>query len=87
MMYRCILIKNVNSVIGGDSTQMQSDLDDFVNNYMASANKVDFVNIDIFKSIDWTGFKGLIDGVSVTWSDVVYTEDPRCYAIYVDITG
>lgn len=79
ILYRCVL---------GDS-----DKDDFISNYSIKATFVDDIVINENTAIvnkDYSEFKKLIDGDSITWDMVLYSVDRditglELYTLYLEL--
>ena len=85
-LHKSALFKITDNVANIDPTQNNTDKTDFETNFKAQAKQVDSLIIaettfEVNKT--YAQFKAIIDGVTITWADVKYTETEGGYRLYL----
>lgn len=85
-LHKSALFKVTDNVANIDAAQNNADKVDFETNFKAQAKQVDSLIIaettfEVNKT--YAQFKAIIDGVTITWADVKYTETEGGYRLYL----
>lgn len=85
-LHKTALFKITNNVAGIDLADNDSAKADFETNYKLQAKKVESLIIaettfEVEKTYEQ--LKALIDGVTITWADIKYTETEGGYRLYL----
>lgn len=85
-LHKTALFKITNNVAGIDFADNDSAKADFETNYKSQAKKVESLIIaettfEVEKTYEQ--LKALIDGVTITWADIKYTETEGGYRLYL----
>lgn len=80
------MFKVTDNVASIDIAQNNADKTDFETNFKSQAKQVDSLIIaettfEVNKT--YAQFKAIIDGVTITWADVKYTETEGGYRLYL----
>ena len=85
-LHKSALFKNTDNVASIDAVQNDADKTDFESNFKSQAKNIDTLIIaettfEVNKT--YAEFKSIVDGVTVTWADVKYTETEGGYRLYI----
>lgn len=85
-LHKSALFKVTDNVASIDIAQNNADKTDFETNFKSQAKQVDSLIIaettfEVNKT--YAQFKAIIDGVTITWADVKYTETEGGYRLYL----
>ena len=85
-LHKSALFKVTDNVASIDIAQNDADKADFETNFKSQAKQVDSLIIaettfEVNKT--YAQFKVVIDGVTITWADVKYTETEGGYRLYL----
>ncbi len=85
-LHKSALFKLTDNVASIDATQNNADKTDFESNFKSQAKNIDSLTIaettfEVNKT--YAQFKAIIDGVTITWADVKYTETEGGYRLYL----
>jgi len=85
-LHKAAIFKLTENVIGIDVGQNDLDKEDFETNYKFLAKKIDSLIIaettfEVEKK--YTQLKALVDGVTITWTDIKYIETDEGYKLYL----
>jgi len=85
-IYDCTILKDPTNVTGYDLTAEAENKTDYETNYKSQTVKVDSLTVsETSFEIDktWSQFKGLIDGVTLTWADVRQSIVGKIYELHL----
>lgn len=85
-LHKCIVFKITDNVVEVDVAQNSLDKADFETNFKAIAKKIDslFIAETTFEVIKtYAQFKAIVDGATITWAEVKYTENDGGYRLYL----
>lgn len=85
-LHKSALFKITDNVANIDAAQNNADKVDFETNFKSQAKNIDSLIIaettfEVNKT--YAQFKAIIDGVTITWADVKYTETDGGYRLYL----
>ena len=85
-LHKSALFKVTDNVASIDAAQNNADKSDFESNFKSQAKNIDSLIIaettfEINKT--YAEFKAIVDGVTITWADVKYTETEGGYRLYL----
>lgn len=85
-LHKSALFKNTDNVASIDAAQNDVDKADFESNFKSQAKNIDSLIIaettfEVNKT--YAEFKAIVDGVTITWADVKYTETEGGYRLYL----
>ncbi len=85
-LHKSALFKVTDNVASIDIAQNDADKTDFETNFKSQAKQVDSLIIaettfEVNKT--YAQFKAIIDGVTIAWADVKYTETEGGYRLYL----
>ena len=85
-LHKSALFKITDNVASIDIAQNDADKTDFETNFKTQAKQVDSLIIaettfEVNKT--YAQFKAIVDGVTITWADVKYTETEGGYRLYL----